>query len=41
METLFLHLQAIFTILLFTGIFRDNLGYRFAESTYVGLFRCV
>jgi len=38
METLFLYLQAIFTILLFTVVFKDNLGYRFAESTYVGLF---
>lgn len=32
------HLQAIFTILLITVIFKDNPAYRFAEHTFVGLF---
>ena len=31
-------LQAIFTILLITIVFKDNPAYRFAEHTYVGLF---
>ena len=38
MEVIGLHMQAIFTILLLTVVFKDNLGYRFAESTYVGLY---
>ncbi len=31
-------LQAIFTILLLSVVFKDNPGYRFAEHTYVGLW---
>ena len=31
-------LQAIFTILLISVVFKDNPAYRFAEHTYVGLF---
>lgn len=31
-------LQALFTILLITVVFKDNPAYRFAEHTYVGLF---
>ena len=38
MESIGIHLQAIFTILLLTVVFKDNVGYRFAESTYVGLY---
>lgn len=32
------HLQALFTILLISVIYKDNPLYRFAENTYVGLF---
>lgn len=35
MDVIGVHMQAIFTILLLTVVFKDNLGYRFAESTYV------
>ncbi|HHW17582.1 MAG TPA: hypothetical protein GXX30_01590 [Firmicutes bacterium] len=31
-------LQAIFTILLISVVFKDNPAYRFAENTYVGLY---
>lgn len=31
-------LQAIFTIVLLSAVFKDNPAYRFAEHTYVGLF---
>lgn len=31
-------LQAVFTILLLSVVFKDNPAYRFAENTYVGLY---
>lgn len=38
MQTLGTWLQAIFTILLISVVFKDNPAYRFTEHTYVGLF---
>lgn len=38
MELLGTWLNAIFTILLLSVVFKDNPAYRFAENTYVGLY---
>lgn len=38
MATVGTWLQAIFTILLISVIYKDNPAYRFAENTYVGLY---
>lgn len=38
LNTVGIWLQAIFTILLISVVFKDNPAYRFSEHTYVGLF---